>query len=350
MSSVHDGDTTSDQGFGEATADRPLTAKLALLVKYRSFGILSSMSTPVKHHFIPAFALKAWSNRDGNVFEMRRLANQDKVHPKWVHPNATGFQRDLYRTEGLPLGSEQHLEQEFLAPLDNLAGQALQKFLNNDLGLDETLRSAWTTYILSLIFRRPEAVRTIRQHMSNIWEKGLLIFEETYEERRGPNDPGTFDEYKAKTNPHSDSISGSNLLMKVIDNNTIGPVIFNMNWSIIPVEKSRVSLLISDCPIDRPHGLSDPRAYIATPISPTRIFLAANDPRLASVIRNLSPTSVAKSLNKLVVAQAHEFVWSQDEQQLAFVEKHIGTAPPAPVITPEQEARALSAAMGKMQK
>jgi len=42
------------------------------------------------------------------------------------HPTAAGFQKDLYKTEGLPADQEMHLEQNFLAPLDDSAAVALR--------------------------------------------------------------------------------------------------------------------------------------------------------------------------------------------------------------------------------
>src|SRR5262249_20906053 len=105
-------------------------------------------------------------------------------------------------------------------------------------------------------------------------------------------------------------------------------------------------LLNSDRPIDRPYGLGDPRAYIAFPIGPDRLFLASNDKTLAGRVASGDHTKAAKMINKRVVRQAPEFVWGVDDSQLAFVQKHMGKAPVRPLITAQQKAEALAVVQG----
>jgi hypothetical protein len=72
--------------------------------------------------------------------------------PNRKHPNATGFQKNLYRTEGIPADQEQHLEINFMRPLDTAADRALKKIMSGDptpWGDEE--RSAWARYMLLLI-------------------------------------------------------------------------------------------------------------------------------------------------------------------------------------------------------
>ena len=53
-----------------------------------------------KHHFIPAFNLKGWSNSEGFLIEYSRP--HKVVKPQRRHPNATGYQRDLNSFSDLP--------------------------------------------------------------------------------------------------------------------------------------------------------------------------------------------------------------------------------------------------------
>ena len=83
------------------------------------------MNFPVKHHFSPAFSLQPWTGSDGLLCEIRRI--NGRVAASRKHPNATGFEKNLYRTEGVPADQEQHLEVNFMRPLDTAADRALSR-------------------------------------------------------------------------------------------------------------------------------------------------------------------------------------------------------------------------------
>ncbi len=305
------------------------------------------MNSPAKHHFNPAFSLKPWAGSDAQLCEMKRI--NGKVVPRRTHPNATGFQTNLYRTEGVAAEHEQHLELNVMKPLDTAADLALKKILSGDTtpwASEE--RSSWTRYILSLMFRNPQAVQELRRHMRELWGVGVQALKDNYPDRRLPSDPTTFEDYYARTNPAAAEISATNLLTTMIDNDRVGPTIFHMHWNRVPLERSKVSLLNSDRPLDRPLGLSDPRAYIALPIAPDMLFLASNDAALARVIFEGNHTEAAKKMNKTVVSQAREFVWGVDDRQLAFVQKHMGTVPERAILTERQRQEALDAARGRL--
>ena len=205
-----------------------------------------------------------------------------------------------------------------MKPLDTAAGPALKKILSRDStpwNSDE--RSAWTRYILSLMFRNPHAVQEVRRHAREI--------------------------HYGRTHPTAAEIGATNLLIDIVDNDRLGPTIFDMHWSRIPLTGSKFSLLNSDQPLDRPLGLNDPRAYIAFPIAPDMLFLASNDETLARFIFDGDHTGTAKRMNKTVVSQAREFVWGVDDRQLAFVQKHTGTAPERTLLTEGQRQEALDA-------
>src|SRR5262245_14559328 len=96
---------------------------------------------PIKHHFSPAFSNTPWAVNNDQLCEMR-LVN-GIVARQWKHTNATGYQKHLYRTEGLPPGQEQHVEVNFMKPLDTAATLVLQRLLSGDrTPLDEDQRIA----------------------------------------------------------------------------------------------------------------------------------------------------------------------------------------------------------------
>lgn len=277
---------------------------------------------------------------------MRKICG--RVVPRRIHPNATGFKENLYRVDGVDPAQAQHIEMNFFKPLDTEAERALQKILSGDSSpWDASERSAWTRYILSLMFRMPASVNVIKSCIAEMLKEGIKALEADYENRRLPTDPETFAEYFALMDPAAPQIGAANMLMQIIDNDRVGPTIFNMHWSRVPLRKANVELLCTDRPIDKPLGLADPRAYISIPVAPRMLFLASHDAGLAKAIAGLNHTNVAKRMNKTVVTQAREFVWGSNDSQLPFIRKHMGSAPERDLLTAEQRAEAIAAVIGQ---
>jgi hypothetical protein len=305
------------------------------------------MNEPRRHHFNPEFSLRPWADRSGMVCEIKKEHGKVEAQPK--SPKATGFQRDLYRMVGVPDEHAQHVEKNFMSPLDNDAARALQKILSGDRADwtgDE--RTAWTTFLLSLLFRNPKNVTTIKDHIRRCWEEGMSALEADYAARRLPTDPETFDGYVTLTNPAAAEIGASNFLMETIANERVGPTILNMHWTRHDLKDSKFLLLTSDRPVVMPLGLGDERAYIALPVSPSILFVAAYDRGFCSFLARRKHTELVKLINKAVVCQARKFVWAADASQLEFVRRHIGTAPDRVIVTEEQKKQSLAAARGEL--
>ena len=304
------------------------------------------MGAPTKHHFVPAFHISSWCDANGEVCQMRMI--NGKVVPKRKTPGATGFEEQLYRTEGMGPDKEQHLELNFFKPLDSLAARALQDMLTGQpMRWSSEIRSAWTKYLLSLRYRNPETVKDLREHMANVWATGRQSIKDDYLNRRLPTDPATFEEFEALMNPAAAAIGASNLLMRIIDNDRVVPAIFNMQWSIHHLHHSCFPLVLSDRPFDWPHGLEDPGAFIILPIAPDRVFLAANSATLRDSKVWKDHTAATWKLNKAVVSSAREYVWATDDSQLRFVRKYFGSAPARKAISAEQKESSLVAARGQ---
>jgi hypothetical protein len=136
--------------------------------------------------------------------------------------------------------------------------------------------------------------------------------------------------------------------METIANKRVGPTIFNMHWTRHALKNSKYHLHTSDRPIIMPAGLADRRAYIALPVSPTVLFVAAHDPAFGRSLAGWKHTELVKVINKAVVCQARKFVWATDDFQLEFVRRYIGSAPDRVIITEEQKSDALAAARGEL--
>ncbi|MEO8881823.1 MAG: DUF4238 domain-containing protein, partial [Devosia sp.] len=282
---------------------------------------------------------------DNFVCQMRLMNGH--VVPGRYHPNATGYERDLYKTVGMTKDVEQHLEENFFKPVDTAAERVLQKMLAFDKApMSSEERSAWIRYLLSLRFRNPDTVVDLKLHMLNVWSTAKDSIKKNFATWRRDDDPETWEEFEKLLAPAAPHIGATNLLIEIIDNDRIGPVIFDMHWSLHRLIDSKVPLLTSDRPLDWPAGLSHPKAYIALAVSPDIVFVAANDRAMQGWAKSQAHSQLAKGLNKAVVTQAREYVWGTDDGQIDFVRKHFGTAPIYSAITEAQKAEALRVAAG----
>jgi hypothetical protein len=196
--------------------------------------------------------------------------------------------------------------------IDTEAARALQKIVNGDQTLwpGET-RSAWVRFLLSLRFRNPEAVAIIKRQLVNIWDAGVAALKANYETIKQPGYPATFEDYMARTEPSAPFKGALVMLQEIIDNQRLGPSIFNMHWSRVPLSRSSRTLLASDRPLVMPVGLGRPDGYIAIPVGPKMLFVVGNDDRWAKQLGSSDPTKVVEAINMTVVSQARSFVWGR---------------------------------------
>jgi hypothetical protein len=64
----------------------------------------------------------------------------------------------------------------------------------------------------------------------------------------------------------------------------------------------------------------------AIPISPTKLFVAANQEQAAQNLRKLKPKDIVRHVNLFVATRARKFVWANDESQAMFIRNHMSTA------------------------
>ena len=119
-----------------------------------------SVSEPRKHHYVPVCYLKQWANTgDRRLCEYRLILGGYGVKARRTSPDGTGYKVDLYRVEGVPEGIAQDFEKRFMHFVDTDASRALEEIIaGNTDNWPGPLRSGWTRFILSLLFRNPEAV------------------------------------------------------------------------------------------------------------------------------------------------------------------------------------------------
>lgn len=162
-------------------------------------SLLSEMSIPKKHHYLPKFLMQRWANSENLVTEYRRPYGQ--LVAKSKHPNQTGYLHELYANENrVDPVERQALEMVFMQKVDSRAAEALIYLDDKKKKPDDPiLRDAWSRFLMSLMHRSPERVKYLTEMVIK-YEEGTLDpgLHEKYLEIRAVDDPETYDDWLAE--------------------------------------------------------------------------------------------------------------------------------------------------------
>jgi len=287
----------------------------------------SAVTEPIKHHFSPIFYLRGWCDSATGKLTAYSRPYRDVI-AKSVHPEATGYESFLYTMEGLPDNQKQTIEKDYMAPkVDDPAAKALRVLLGADTSaLTEALRGAWTRFMIASLLRRPAAVAGIGEAFKSSLRQNLST-DSSYVSDKQEDDPPTRFEWMQKHHPHLINDAAKEMVVRAIENDGIGNIIINMQWSTLDMSASRHELLTGDMPHLRYCGLKDPRCTILFPLTPTKLFIATHDRKAEHNINRRDKTDVVKLVNDEVARIAERFVYGRTESHLRFVANRLGRTP-----------------------
>jgi hypothetical protein len=212
----------------------------------------------------------------------------------------------------------------FFARVDNLAARAHQRLLADDVNLVGEAKSAWSRFIMTLMYRTPEGVERITRRMAAMLPETLVEARRNYPMTRRDTDPPTFDEFRGGLSDE-DAVQAATVmaLQRLMDSERIGTALNRMAWAVIRTSHSSPPLLTSDRPIITSNGLGNPGAFLILPISFDRIFIAANSMDTIERFHAQGNDFVSK-VDTMVVRQARAFVYCTDESRVSFVSEYLG--------------------------
>jgi len=279
------------------------------------------MNAPRDHHFMPVFLLKQWTGPEGKLIEF--TIKSGKLIAKPVGPRSTGFEVDLYAFDELPPDVRQFVEEEFFNYADNIAAIAHERLLAHDLDdWSAELKSGWSRFVIGVHLRHPDAMPELRAGALSVWKASGKDAQLAYEAVRKPEHPATFDEYCEKNDPLVGVKVRANMVIKSFDNETLGKRINGMRWAVIDVSASPIRLLLSDRPVQI-SNLKEPSGIVSMPISPIKLFVAANNPAAFDNLGHVKPRELVQNINLFVAGRARRFVWAQDEAQSRFIRRNM---------------------------
>jgi hypothetical protein len=282
-----------------------------------------------QNHYLPSFYQRRWVAADGRVFVYRRPHRQVIVRPK--PPTATGFRVGLYTMRGVPTERENELEDKFWRVIDQWGSDSLGILEStNPAHMAKFDRDRWAIFVMSLPWRNPRQIDGIKA-AAEAFYASFADFASNYATMRQPYEPDTYEEYMALFQQPGMSEYGAKILRSLIFNDTIRKHILTMDWQLVTLSNSPVPLLTSDNPVIRTKGLEKPDALLMLPLSPNEFFVAFNKGEIDMqkwIYDSNSHGRFIEAMNEYVVQQAIEYVYGDDDTQLAFVERFLPTEPP----------------------
>jgi hypothetical protein len=283
-----------------------------------------------KNHYLPVFYLKQWcSPRDGRLCEYSRP--HEKVKPRRTYPSGTAYERGLYTFDNLPPLISDFLEQQFLLRADDRAHLALRGLIAGSVDFDTETRSAWSRFIMTILYRNPEGVALIKAKLADLINTSDL--QKYWSDNIAQYSASNFETFeKFESSIKSDANMGVWRLEPCVQLWTVsvGEVLNRMVWGVIAIEHPKFPMLTSDRPLIMTNGLAHPDAHILMPISPTLVFVAAATQETMHRIANIaSQSTFAKIINDRVASQARKYVYGTDDMQLRFVANRLGKKLPS---------------------
>ncbi len=301
---------------------------------------------PRRHHYLPEFYLQRWANSTGQLTEFQKLpTGKLSVKPKF--PRATAFEMDGYTSPGLAPTEAQHLELEFFGPIDSDAATVMNKLdlTKGQVPSEREDRLKWARFLVTMMMRSPEDVAAIKAGVAKAWRQESPERRAKYEKEFPLGDWPTFDDFLARTTPEYLDQVALKLFKRLLDSDKMVEEISKMLQFFVQLEPGQLRLVTSDRPIYVSSHLMDPDYHIVLPVSEDWVYVAARSWKTHLNLVNKG-SQFFRDINKGCVQRAVKFVYTKDEDNRPFIEKHFGKKPVEPFMSALQRLYEASKARG----
>ncbi|TAU38387.1 DUF4238 domain-containing protein (plasmid) [Rhizobium ruizarguesonis] len=128
-------------------------------------------NAPSVHHYIPIFYTKRWASGDPRMLTRFTRWPSGKFAVDKKAPKGVGWERDGYVFDGFTGDQAAAIELELMKPKDHRASQMLKRLETEGAAgrWSNAERYDWTWFIVSLLVRGPEDVRSAKANISQEW-------------------------------------------------------------------------------------------------------------------------------------------------------------------------------------
>ena len=290
---------------------------------------------PWRHHYLPEFYLKRWTSSQGpagvrNLVEFS-MPHGAAVKSRWVSPRGTGFLDGREALEGLSPEHARLMEARLLAPVDGKAAAFLRKLEAGSLGFTSAERTAWASFIMSLVLRHPENVGgmldAMRAQLRGIYAR--MAEAERPGEGSTRVDGLTLDEAMrhdlVREGVSRKVVDG---LVEALDTDVLVRGLVDRRWGLFTFPDDAPALLTSDRPLLWFLPFDHASFQMLLPVGPKTVFWAANPDRYREgVTYAADPHRLAALVNDHVTRRARRFVYALDGQTRGYVQDRMGVDP-----------------------
>jgi Protein of unknown function (DUF4238) len=271
-----------------------------------------------KHHYIPVFYLNEWTRPDGRLTEFSRPTGKDVI-PRNTSPKGTGYVRGLYRLDHLTEDAAEAYERLFFSTVDNTAKDSLDILLGRRLvRFDDRSHSAWSRFVLGLLFRNPERIAATRKYIEDFSLDNYDQDKLAYNAQKGDDDPDYL-EYLVRQATYL----AVDWTKDMLQSPRLGPHLNNMLWKVRDVSGNGLTLFTSDRPVVMTNGVGYDWSNIVVPLSPTKAFVATNTTEVMNTIMTMPGVQFIIESNRRVLRYAQKYAWAVDNEQLNVAGRHL---------------------------
>ena len=272
-----------------------------------------------KNHYVPKFFLRRWASGDHPASLGLYTFREGQVDYSRLSPKNTGFEYDIYTLarDHSQVGVGRNAVEDFFGTIETHAAPVLDKLERGEVEqLSGDERSAWASFVLTLMHRYPERVGKITKEFREELDK----LPEEYARLRQADDPPSLTEWAERHFPGYIGDFAKQIITKVCVEGRLGQDLINRPWRVFDFFRAKNSLLLSDhpCLIS-----AEPRSIIL-PIGPRRVFI------LSLSQKNLTITDepgFIRSLNQCSIGSAAKRVFTLDDSSVEFVKRQRSVGP-----------------------
>ena len=273
------------------------------------------------NHYIPQTYLRRWAADDGKLCQ--HMCIRGRIVAKRVFPVETGYSVDLYTLPDLPPDKRHFVEHVLFKRVDQDAANGLDLFLGDDInaGVSAEKITGWSRFLMSLLHRQPTIIASLKE-AARVEFEGVIPAMRAGWGDHPEHETMTFNEYLEQNRAALAATSFANVLAKICNSANIGQHMNNMIKSVATLDGAK-RFLTCDNPLTLFRPLSDDGAYILLPISPKKIFIAANNQGIVDrLFERLRDEDLVEQLNEAAISNAYQFVYDTHEDQTGLVRQY----------------------------
>ena len=280
------------------------------------------MSADGDHHYIPQFHLQKWENATKEVTVWRRIDHTGKLFVERKTTAAVAYVPGLYAMQQVPSERSQVIENSVFAnAVETNAAPILGKLIAGRLGsLSEEEKGWWAVYLNSSLLRLPHSVKRFRNSAKEHAAASFADGQQEYEAIRGNSPESTLYEWIESHYPNVLANIHLEIMVKMLAKPEIIDRMMSLTWIVFDLSRASRTLLLGDHPLLSVSALFSPAAFIALPLSPTRLFVATDDESAIRRVTEMPPRELVSLANMVTLRNVRQFIFGDAER--SFLDKH----------------------------